>query len=648
MKNIKLLSAKITNFKGIRSFETEFGDVTNIYAYNGLGKSTIADAFFWCLWGKDAQDRKDYEIKNSVHTELNRQDHEVELTFDVDGRHIPVKRVYSEKWTKRRGSNDQELTGHETTLFFDDVPVNLTEFNKRVSAMLDESIFKLITNPLYFNSLHWKDRRKALIDMAGEITNEDVAKGNPAYKDLLEVLKTKTIEDYKVQIERNRKKVQDELKDLPVKIGEAIHGMPEELNWEALEKAVQEKQAEISSIEDQIADKSKALEAFYAEDQKRLAKINGLKSEMQSLKWEAQNKADEANRNEGASQRELTGLLERCRKEVEQNQLNINYAKSQLESLTAKREKLLSDFQTENQKEIQFDEHKFSCPTCKRGYDADDIEAKKSEMVANFNNDKLARIKKIKEDGFATKELIEKKKAELEALETEEEELEIKEVTLSQRLQDELALDKKQIGYEHFLSPEYAKLQATINELEKAKADAPEINTSDLKAQKQAIQEEIDLLKKELITKDQIERSKARIKELEGQERELANEVSRLQGIEFTIQNFINDKMTMIEESINSRFKFVRFKMFHTNINGGTEETCETILDDVLWSSLNTGGRLKAGIDIINAFTEYYQVTAPMILDNRESVFQIPETKSQVINLIASEGDKKLRVEILN
>src|SRR5690606_25909245 len=238
MKNIKLLSAKITNFKGIRSFETTFGDVTNIYAYNGLGKSTIADAFFWCLWGKDAQDRKDHEIKNSVNTELNRQDHEVELTFDLDGRHIPVKRVYAEKWTKRRGSNDQELTGHETTLFFDDVPVNLGEFNKRVSALLDESIFKVITNPLYFNSLHWKDRRKALIDMAGEINNEDVAKGNPANKELLEVHKTKTIEDYKAQIERNRKKVQDELKDLPVKIGEAIHGMPEELNWEALEKAV--------------------------------------------------------------------------------------------------------------------------------------------------------------------------------------------------------------------------------------------------------------------------------------------------------------------------------------------------------------------------------------------------------------------------
>src|SRR5690606_28449201 len=257
---------------------------------------------------------------------------DVELTVDVDGRHIPVKRVYPENWTKRIRSNDQQLTGHETTVLVDDVPVHLGEFNKRASAMLDESIYNRITNPLYFNSLHGKDRRKALIDMAGEITNEDVAKGNPAYKDLLEVLKTKTIEDYKAQIERNRKKVQDELKDLPVKIGEAIHGMPEELNWEALEKAVKEKQAEISAIEDEIADKSKALEAFYAEDQKRLSKVNELISQMQSLKWEAQNKADEANRNDGASQRELTGLLDRCRQELKASQLNINYAKSQLES----------------------------------------------------------------------------------------------------------------------------------------------------------------------------------------------------------------------------------------------------------------------------------------------------------------------------
>src|SRR5690606_20433273 len=172
-------------------------------------------------------------------------------------------------------------------------------------------------------------------------------------------------------------------------------------------------------------------------------------------------------------------------------------------------------------------------------------------------------------------------------------------------------------------------------------------NTSVLKAEKQAIQDEIDLLKQELATKKQIKKVDVRITELQNQERDIANEVSRLQGIEYTIQQFINDKMTIIEETINSRFKYVRFKMFNTLINGGTEETCETILDDVVWSSLNTGGKLKAGIDIINAFTDYYQVSAPMILDNRESVFEIPETSSQVINLIASEKDKKkMRIEV--
>src|SRR5690606_10738970 len=112
-------------------------------------------------------ERKDHEIKNTVNTELNRQDHEVEITFDVDGRHIPVKRVYAEKWTKRRGSNDQEFSGHETTLWFDEVPVTLKDFTQKVNTiLLEEGILKLITIPQYFNSLNWKDKRSNLIDMA--------------------------------------------------------------------------------------------------------------------------------------------------------------------------------------------------------------------------------------------------------------------------------------------------------------------------------------------------------------------------------------------------------------------------------------------------------------------------------------------------
>ena len=167
MKTIRINSIRISNFKGILNFKADFGDETTIYGFNGLGKSSIADAFFWCLWGKDQFDRKDHEIKNTVNTDLNRQDHEVEIVFDVDGRHIPVKRVYTEKWTKRRGSNEQDFTGHETTLWFDEVPVPLKDFTSRVNDLLDEGIFKLITNPQYFNSLNWKERRNNLLGRAG-------------------------------------------------------------------------------------------------------------------------------------------------------------------------------------------------------------------------------------------------------------------------------------------------------------------------------------------------------------------------------------------------------------------------------------------------------------------------------------------------
>ena len=46
---------------------------------------------------------------------------------------------------------------------------------KMVSSLVDESIFKLITNPLYFNETYsWQNRRKLLLEMCGDISDEDV------------------------------------------------------------------------------------------------------------------------------------------------------------------------------------------------------------------------------------------------------------------------------------------------------------------------------------------------------------------------------------------------------------------------------------------------------------------------------------------
>ena len=52
--NIRLKQMKIENFKGIKTFGLDLdGDNCVIKAENGIGKTTIYDAFLWLFFGKD-------------------------------------------------------------------------------------------------------------------------------------------------------------------------------------------------------------------------------------------------------------------------------------------------------------------------------------------------------------------------------------------------------------------------------------------------------------------------------------------------------------------------------------------------------------------------------------------------------------------
>jgi len=104
-------------------------------------------------------------------------------------------------------------------------------------------------------------------------------------------------------------------------------------------------------------------------------------------------------------------------------------------------------------------------------------------------------------------------------------------------------------------------------------------------------------------------------------------------------------KVNLLEEKINSKFKYARFKLFKDQINGGLEETCETLYEGVPYSSgLNNAARINVGLDIINTLNDYYGISAPIFVDNAEAVTELIETDSQLISLVVSKKDKQLRV----
>ena len=82
--------------------------------------------------------------------------------------------------------------------------------------------------------------------------------------------------------------------------------------------------------------------------------------------------------------------------------------------------------------------------------------------------------------------------------------------------------------------------------------------------------------------------------------------------------------------------------MFDYTIEGNEFEVCVPMMGGVPYSDLNTAKKLNAGLDIINTLTKFYNTTAPLFIDGMESVTDIIDTASQVINLIVDSNYDKV------
>ena len=158
MSKVILKTLNLINFKGVNKLSIDFNDSTNIFGANGTGKTTVFDSFTWLLFGKDSSDRKDFELKtlDSSNVVIPKIEHEVNAVIWVDDEEVTIKRILKEKWVKQRGSLEAEFTGNETLYYWNDVPLSQKEFQNKVSQIIDETIFKLITSPTAFNSLKWQ------------------------------------------------------------------------------------------------------------------------------------------------------------------------------------------------------------------------------------------------------------------------------------------------------------------------------------------------------------------------------------------------------------------------------------------------------------------------------------------------------------
>jgi exonuclease SbcC len=658
---IVLKKLSLTNFKGIRSLSIDFNDVTNIYGDNATGKTTLMDGFLWLFFGKDSTDRKDFEIKtlDENNRPIHKLDHEVYAVVAVDGDEIAIRRCFNEKWETPRGSREQVFKGHTTSFYWNDVPMKESEYQAKVAGLINENLFKLITNTGYFNSLKWQERRAVLLQIAGTVSNEEVLgslitvanKGD--FDALISALnQKKTIEEFKKEISSKKKKIKDELENLPVRITEANRLLPAEKDYSAIEAEIVSLTTDLDKVEDLLQNKTKAQKEYQTGISGKIVEVGKLKSELQEIEFTAKNAVADKKRN-----REQT-ILDKKRtlrdKQDEKGRLLIDYNndKKSLESQTALVDELRQKWNDINKEEIKFNENEFCCPTCKRQFSEDVIGTKKAELTNNFNADKAKRLEEVTRKGNMAKEAVQglqtkigntKEKGEL--LKTE---IEMLERSIGELEQEHLRLSRNEESEVKKAIVEDSRWTA-VNDMirlleEEIKTPYLENNNSELLQRKSQLRLQLDDLKNQLAAKEQRDRILERINELSGQENTLANELSTLEGIEFSILQFEKAQMSELERRVNSMFQISQFKLFETQINGGEIPCCETLINGVPYSDANTASKIQSGLDIINSLSNHYDAFAPVWIDNRESVVRLPKTKSQLINLFVSSRYKKLTI----
>lgn len=672
-----LKSLHLENFKGIKNLDVDFSDKTKIKGQNAAGKTTIFDAFTWLLFNKNSAGEEKFNVRplDKDGKRIDNVEIKVVAVLDVDGKEVELSKVQKQNWVKKRGTNTVTLQGNPNTYEIDGYPKSEADFKAYVSGLAQsEEMFKMLTNPQYFSSLKWKDQRNILMKLISDFSDVELAKTNAKYAPLLDELeKAPSTDDIRSKFSKALTEWKKKQTEIPVRIDEAEKSKID-VDVAEQELAKTDLTRKISEIDGKIANSGSAIGDLRSREMQLQFDMSGITQTMSGELSAKRRKLDDAIFDTDGKIDDLHQKIQGTENQIMDNEKAISDADAERKDLgvkyNAEKAKAFDEtpYQFDESKWV-FDDSTTVCSLCGQKLPDDKIELIKADFEArrekakedlfrkladakrNFVEQTNSNMENIKSKGFEQKRIIEdltKKNAELqqsiESLEKQEQE------TLAQK--EELSKQLSQLPEEadYSQNEEYVKLKAEHDEvlakIEKLESEGADSVVDELKAEKSDLQARLDEANAIIAKASMNVEIDERIAELQEQQKEIGQKVADQEQMLYLLEEFIRFKLDKISDSINSHFKTVNFKLFEMQLNGGMKDCCECTVNGVPYSTLNSGHRIVAGLDIIRSLSELYGVSCPIFVDNAESLneFNVPDMDAQLILLSVSE-DKQLKVE---
>lgn len=607
---IELKKLIVENFMAYPHAEFDFFNRTVVSGRNGIGKSTIATAYTWLMFGCDYQLKDNPMVRRTVDSKpVDDMDVYVEAILDIDCKEVTARKVQKRKYKK-----DGVGYSDDNTYFINEVPKTLKAFNEYFE--IDMNLLKMCSSPGAFLNQKTADMRSYLFGLVENVNDMDVAKENSELSAITDLLERYSADELTAMNKATKSKID---KELPIIDGQIM----EKQRDIQLKSDIDVAELELlkNTLSEQLAGNIKKqtdAEAMEKDLQDKADGILELKFQLSGL----QAQANDANLNKIREVQhkinDANAFVDSIHEEIRKNGVAVDRIKSEINEKDSARELLAKKWVDVNNE--KFDDNSTICPTCHR--DLPDEEIKR--LFSGFKESKQKRLCEIEAKGTALREEVEKSKPVLAELESvAEENMKKLNSVLSKLDEYHKQLDAIPKVVDISDAEEYKKLSAEIDAKEAEMQKSMKID--DMRGQLK--QEENEIRRKlseceSRISKSDTSADEQRLEELRDRRIDMEQKKADAEKILYLLGELEKAKNQKLSAEINKHFGVIQWQLFEVNKSGGYKSVCIPTVDgkSILSTMSNKGNQIIGKVDICNSIQKINDLSVPVFLDDSESL----------------------------